>query len=55
LAGAAGQASIIAYNDVYSGCGTVPSVSWAYNTNGGTISTSVALSLDGTQLAFVQD
>jgi hypothetical protein len=54
LAGATGQASIIAYNNLYGGCaGTVPSVYWAYDT-GGTISTSVTLSLDGTQLAFVQ-
>jgi hypothetical protein len=54
LAGATGQASIIAYNNLYVGCtGTVPSVYWAYDT-GGTISTSVTLSLDGSQLAFVQ-
>jgi hypothetical protein len=54
LAGAIGQASIIAYNNLYVGCtGTVPSVYWAYDT-GGTISTSVTLSLDGSQLAFVQ-
>jgi hypothetical protein len=54
LPGAATQASIIAYNNLYVGCGgTVPSVYWAYDT-GGTISTSVTLSLDGTQLAFVQ-
>jgi WD40 repeat protein len=55
LAGSSGQASIIAYNNVYSGCGTtIPSVYWAYNT-GGAISTSVTLSPDGTQLAFVQN
>ena len=54
LAGSATQASIIAYNNLYSGCGgTVPSVYWAYNT-GGKISSSVTLSEDGTQLAFVQ-
>jgi len=54
LAGANNQASIIAYNNLYSGCGgTVPSVYWAYNT-GGTITSSVTLSEDGTQLAFVQ-
>jgi len=52
--GPGGQASIVAYNNLYSGCGgTVPSVYWAYNT-GGTITTSVTLSDDGTQLAFVQ-
>jgi hypothetical protein len=54
LAGSATQASIIAYNNLYSGCtGIVPSVYWAYNT-GGTITTSVTLSADGKQLAFVQ-
>jgi len=54
LAGATGQASIIAYNNLYVGCtGTVPSVYWAYDT-GGTISTSVTFSLDGSQVAFVQ-
>ncbi len=55
LAGATGQASIIAYNNLYVGCsGTVPSVYWAYDTGGGTIGTSVNFSLDGSQLAFVQ-
>jgi hypothetical protein len=54
LAGATGQASIIAYNNLYVLCtGTVPSVYWAYDT-GGTISTSVTFSLDGNQVAFVQ-
>src|ERR1700728_1214251 len=54
LAGATGQASIIAYNNLYVGCtGTVPSVYWAYDT-GGTISTSATFSLDGNQVAFVQ-
>jgi len=53
LAGSASQASIVAYDNLYSGCtGTVPSVYWAYNT-GGTISTSVVLSGDGSQVAFV--
>jgi len=55
LAGSSGQASILAYNNLYHGCGgTVPSVYWAYDT-GGAISTSVTLSPDGTQLAFVQN
>lgn len=54
LAGSSTQASVIAYSNGYSGSGgTVPSVYWAYNT-GGTVSTSVSLSLDGTQMAFVQ-
>ncbi len=53
LAGSGTQASIIAYDNLYSGCtGTVPSVYWQYNT-GGVIITSVVLSLDGKQVAFV--
>jgi hypothetical protein len=56
LAGAAGQASIIAFNNLYSGCGGgVPTTFWAYNTNGGTILTSVVLSFDGSQVAFAQN
>ena len=54
LAGSGTQASVVAYDNLYTGCsGTVPSVYWAYNT-GGQILTSPALSLDGTQVAFVQ-
>ena len=53
LAGSSSQASIIAYNQLYSGCSPRPSAFWAYNT-GGTIATSIVLSLDGTQAAFVQ-
>jgi hypothetical protein len=48
------QASIGAFDNLYSGCtGTVPSVYWAYDT-GGTVVTSPALSGDGKQIAFVQ-
>jgi len=54
LAGASGQASIIAYDNLYSSCnGGTPTAYWAYNT-GGTVVTSVVLSIDGTQVAFVQ-
>ena len=54
LAGASGQANIIAYNNLYASCnGGVPTVYWAYNT-GGTVVNSVALSLNGSQVAFVQ-
>jgi hypothetical protein len=54
LAGSATQASIVAFDNLYSGCtGTVPQVYWAYNT-GGKILTSPIHSLDGTQVAFVQ-
>ena len=52
--GSATQASIVAFDNLYSGCtGTVPTTYWAYNT-GGTVQTSTTLSLDGAQLAFVQ-
>ena len=53
--GTDGQASIVAFNNLYvgEGCGgTNPTTSWAYNT-GGTVVTSAVLSLDGTQVAFV--
>jgi len=53
LAGSSSQASIVAFNQLYSGCTPQPKVYWAFDT-GGTIQTSVALSLDGTQVAFVQ-
>ncbi len=55
LAGTLNQAGIVAYNNIYSGCGgTVPSVYWAYDTNSGQVTTSPVFSLDGTQVAFVQ-
>ena len=58
LQGSLTQAAIVAFNNLYLGCGgAVPSVLWAYNTSPITparILTSPALSLDGSQLAFVQ-
>jgi hypothetical protein len=52
--GAAGQASIIGYFNLYTGCGgTVPTVAWAFNT-GGTITGAPSFSVDGKQLAFIQ-
>jgi hypothetical protein len=58
LAGSSTQASITAYNNLYTSCGT-PSVYWAYNPGSlgglsGTVNNSVVLSPDGTQVAFVQ-
>jgi hypothetical protein len=54
LAGGLGQASIVAYDNLYFGCGGgTPLVYWAFNT-AGTIKTSPVLSLDGQQLAFTQ-
>ena len=71
LTGASGgQASIVAYNKLYSAptgttfCGTTaPSVYWSYNTNlnatggktTGTIATSPILSVDGTKVAFIEN
>jgi hypothetical protein len=54
LAGSGGQASIIAFTNLYTtGCtAPVPKTAWAYNT-GGTVSTSVVLSSDGKQMAFI--
>ncbi len=51
-----GPASLVAYDNIYSGCiafGSVPSVYWAYDTLG-TVLTSPTFSLDGTQVMFVQ-
>jgi hypothetical protein len=54
LAGSTTQASVVAYDNLYSGCtGTKPSVYWAYNTQGQVL-TSPAISGDGTQVAFVE-
>ena len=53
------HATIVAFNSLYSGCplfsGGLPVVYWAYNTgSGSTATTSPTISLDGTQVAFVQ-
>lgn len=56
-AGATGGASIAAFNNLYVGTGactaSLPSAYWGYNT-GGMVTTSPVLSLDGTQVAFIQ-
>ena len=59
LQSAAATASIIAVDNLYSGCasGTVPTIYWAYNTTtaaAGTVKTSPVLSANGSQIAFVQ-
>jgi hypothetical protein len=59
--GSAAQATIVAYNQLYSTQGSVggfcnhngPSVKWAYRTTGGPIRTSPVLSLDGKKVAWV--
>ena len=50
--GTSSQASIIAYDNLYSSCGSVQTY-WAYNT-GGQVLTSPVMSTDGTQIAFAQ-
>jgi hypothetical protein len=59
LSGTGTQPNIVAYDNLYSGCGgTVPTLYWAYNVtvNGdnGDILTSPVFSRDGTQIAFVE-
>jgi hypothetical protein len=54
LLGTTGQASVVGFDNLYSGCtGTKPTVYWAYNT-GGQILTSPVISTGGSQVAFVQ-
>ena len=49
LAGSSAQASVIAFDNLYSGCaGSVPRTYWAYNT-GGQVLTSPVISEDGTR------
>jgi hypothetical protein len=58
LPGSGTQASIGAFDNLYTGCGgSVPMPYWAYNTSGATpgpILTSPVFSRDGKQVAFVQ-
>jgi hypothetical protein len=55
--GTTSQASIVAYDNLYSSCPAtlqgIPSVYWAFNTSG-TVKTSPVLSLTGSQVIFVQ-
>jgi len=54
LLGSGTQASVVAYDNLYSGCsGVKPTVYWAYN-SGGQILTSPVISADGKQVAFVE-
>lgn len=57
--GASGTATanLVALNNLYSICGSAPSTYFAYGTStmsGGATTSSVALSMDGTKLAFVE-
>lgn len=58
----AGQANIVGYNNLYTGSspsgvctGTGPNVMFAYASGSGEVPASISLSLDGTQLAYVED
>ena len=55
-AGSASAANIIAYSNLYAGGCTapVPSVYWAYNTGAYAVTTSPIISLDGSQIAFIE-
>jgi hypothetical protein len=53
LPGSSSQASIVAFNQMYSECTPRPSIYWAYDT-GGAVMNSLETSLDGTQIMFVQ-
>lgn len=57
LAGSTTRATIVAFDNLYSGCatGSVPSTYWAFNTGtGDSVVTSPTLSFDGKQVAFMQ-
>jgi|HubBroStandDraft_1064217.scaffolds.fasta_scaffold02235_8 hypothetical protein len=54
ILGTASQATITGYNRLYTACGgAVPTVAWQYNTAGDSFLSPV-LSLDGSQVAYVQ-
>jgi hypothetical protein len=56
LPGSAGQATVVAFDNLYSGCsGTVPSVFWAYQSGTGSVPSSIVLSADGSKVAFVEN
>jgi hypothetical protein len=56
LGGSGSQATVVAYNNIYASCngGLGPTPFYGYNTGTAAVATSVDLSLDGTQIAFIQ-
>jgi hypothetical protein len=55
LTGSATQATIVAYNNLYSSCTGSPTFYWAYNTGtGASVINSVVFSKTATQVAFIQ-
>ena len=53
LGGSSTQATVVAYNNIYAAC-TGPTAYFGYNTGTAAVGTSVDLSADGTQIAFIQ-
>ncbi|MGC9951195.1 MAG: hypothetical protein ABSF64_32975 [Bryobacteraceae bacterium] len=54
LGGSGSQATVVAYNNIYASCGGVPTPYFGYNTGTAAVATSVDLSYDGTEVAFIQ-
>ncbi len=56
LGGSSSQATVVAYNNIYASCnsGNGPTAYYGYNTGTAAVGTSVDLSADGTQIAFIQ-
>jgi hypothetical protein len=55
VGGSGSQATVVAYNNIYAACnGGTPTVYFAYNTGTAAVGTSVDLSYDGTEIAFIQ-
>ena len=56
-----GQANIIGVNNLYSGsesgalCGTAPAIKFAYASGAGPVPASIAISADGTQIAYIEN
>lgn len=61
VAGSGIVANVVAYTNLYEGTGALacnsgtPSAYWAVSVTGGTVTTSPVLSLDGTQVAFMEN
>ena len=55
LPGGAAQGTVVGYSNLYAGTchGTVPTTAFSYNT-GGTANLSPVLSMDGTEIAYIQ-
>jgi hypothetical protein len=56
LGGSGTQATVVAYNNIYASCdgGNGPTAYYGYNTGTAAVGTSVDLSYDGTEIAFIE-